>query len=57
MHKKYSGLYELIEEDSAANEYYDALPDYAKESIRAREENINSYASLRDYAENLLRNE
>ncbi len=57
MDKKYSGLYELIENDSEANNYYQSLPDYAKQSICAREQNINSFASLQDYAENLLRNE
>ena len=57
MKKKYSGLYDLIEEDSTASEYYESLPDDVKQSITAREENINSYASLRDYAENLMRNE
>jgi hypothetical protein len=55
MDKKYSGLFSLIEEDSKANEYYESLPDYVKQSISAREQNINSFASLRDYAENLLR--
>lgn len=55
MYKKYSGLFSLIEEDSKANEYYESLPDYVKQSISAREQNINSFASLRDYAENLLR--
>ncbi len=54
MQKKYSGLYELIDEDSTANEYYESLPDYVKQSICAREQNINSLASLRDYADNLL---
>ncbi len=57
MPKKYSGLYDLLEEDESAEEYSDSLPVYVKESISARAENINSFASLRDYAENLLRNE
>ncbi len=57
MQKKYSGLYELIDEDSEAKEYFESLPDHAKQSISAREQNINSYESLRDYADNLLRNE
>ncbi|MDF1494652.1 hypothetical protein [Caproiciproducens sp. CPB-2] len=57
MKGKYSGLYELIEEDSEAGEYFDNLPEYVQESISAREENINSFASLRDYAENLMRDD
>ena len=54
---KYSGLFELLGEDRQAKEYYDSLPDYVKQSISAREQNINSFASLQDYAQNLLRNE
>lgn len=57
MGHKYSGLYELIENDNEANDYFDNLPDYVKESIQEREQNINSFDSLRDYAANLMRNE
>lgn len=57
MELKYDGLYELIKEDNSAKEYYDSLPDYVKQSIAAREQNINSFESLRDYAQNLMRNE
>lgn len=55
MKKKYSGLYELLAEDSQASDYFDTLPDYVRQSVSAREQNINSVDSLRDYAENLLR--
>lgn len=57
MEGKYSGLYELMESDTKAKEYFDALPDYVKQSMEARQQNINSFASLEDYAQNLLRNE
>nr|WP_319489667.1 hypothetical protein [uncultured Caproiciproducens sp.] len=57
MKGKYSSLYELIEEDSEAGEYFDNLPEYVQESISARDENINSFSSLRDYAENLMRDD
>lgn len=57
MKTKYSGLYELIDSDDKAREYYESLPDGVKQSIAAREQNINSLASLEDYAQNLLRNE
>ncbi|NLG92644.1 MAG: hypothetical protein GX485_03635 [Clostridiales bacterium] len=57
MGRKYSGLYELIENDGEAGDYFDTLPEYVKESIQEREQNINSFESLRDYATNLMRNE
>jgi hypothetical protein len=57
METKYSGLYDLIDNDSEAREYFELLPDDVKQSIEAREQNINSFASLEDYAQNLLRNE
>jgi hypothetical protein len=57
MPNKYSGLNQLIEQDKEANRYFESLPDYVKETISARSENINSFASLCDYAENLLRDD
>jgi len=53
--KKYSGLFSLIEQDSEAGRYYASLPDYVKESIASRAHHVNSFDSLKDYAENLLR--
>lgn len=55
MPKKYSGLNELISQSNEARNYYDSLPDYVRESIAERGDNVNSFESLRDYAENLLR--
>lgn len=55
MPNKYNGLDDLIKQDSDANKYFNSLPGYVKDTISARCENINSFASLRDYAENLLR--
>lgn len=52
---KYSGLSELIKNDQEAKMYFNELPDYVKEHIETREGNVNSFESLRDYAENLLR--
>ncbi len=57
MPNKYDGLQELIDQDREANEYFRCLPGYVKETISARSQNINSFASLRDYAENLLRDD
>ena len=33
MAKKYSGLFELIDQDAQAKAYYDSLPDYIRSSI------------------------
>lgn len=53
--KEYASLYNLIEEDAEAGKYYSALPEYVRDSISQRAGNVNSFASLQDYAENLLR--
>lgn len=54
-YKKYPDLMALTKDDNRASEYYAELPDYVKEQISQRANNINSFESLRDYAENLLR--
>ncbi len=53
--KKYDGLSSLINSESEAKSYYNSLPEYVREQISTRGQNVNSYQSLRDYAENLLR--
>lgn len=52
---KYPDLNSLLQNDAQARQYFDTLPDYAREQISTRAENVNSYASLKDYAENILR--
>ncbi len=52
---KYANLNALLKGDAKAKQYYDSLPDYVKEQISSRGENVNSMASLQDYAENLTR--
>jgi len=52
---KYSGLTKLLESEPAAQKYYDELPEFVREQIGTRKHHINSFESLRDYAENLLR--
>jgi hypothetical protein len=54
---KYSDLYSLIQQDAEAGRYYSSLPDYVKQSIGQRSSSVNSFESLRDYAENLLRDD
>ncbi len=53
----YVDLYSLIRGDQEARRYFDCLPDYVKESVGQRAESVNSLASLRDYAENLTRDD
>jgi len=55
MYKKYPGLDELLSAEPQAKEYFDKLPDYVRSSIQQRKSSVNSFASLQDYAENLLR--
>ena len=55
MKKKYHDLFTLIQDEEQAKSYFDALPDYVKDQISQRADNVNSFASLQDYAENLLR--
>ena len=52
---KFHNLNDLINSDTHIKNYFDSLPDYVQEQINTRPTNINSFASLRDYAENLLR--
>lgn len=52
---KYSDMYSLFAEDDEAKQYFNELPDYVQDQIKTRANNVNSFASLQDYAENLLR--
>lgn len=52
---KYPDMYALLQKEPKAKQYFDALPDYVRDQISTRAQNVNSFASLRDYAENLLR--
>lgn len=51
----YSDLNALLHSEQEAKRYFDTLPDCAREQIQTRSGNVNSFASLKDYAENLLR--
>lgn len=53
--EKYPNLNKLIESDSEAKQYFDSLPDYVRDHISTHNGGVNSFESLRDYAENLLR--
>ncbi|MCI6257346.1 hypothetical protein [Pseudoflavonifractor sp. HCP28S3_F10] len=52
---RYPDLYALIQHETEARQYFNKLPDYVQEQICTRAENVNSFASLQDYAENLTR--
>lgn len=51
----YSDLSTLLRSEPEAKRYFDTLPDYAREQIQTRSGSVNSFASLKDYAENILR--
>lgn len=51
----YPNLDALLRNDPDAKRYFETLPDYAREQISTRPEHVNSFASLKDYAQNLLR--
>jgi hypothetical protein len=53
--QKYYDMYELFKHDQQAKQYFDKLPDYVRDQISTRADGVNSFASLQDYAENLLR--
>jgi hypothetical protein len=53
--QKYADMYELFKSDNKAKQYFDKLPDYVRDQISTRAGGVNSFESLKDYAENLLR--
>jgi len=53
----YENLYGLIQQSPEANRYYHSLPNYVREAMQQRAQSINSVESLRDYAENLTRDD
>ncbi len=53
--KHYPDLHALLRDDPQAKDYFSGLPDYVREQIFTRAENVNSFSSLQDYAENLTR--
>lgn len=55
MQKKYHDLFSLMENESEAKEFFQALPDYLQDAISQRANGVNSFESLCHYAENLTR--
>jgi len=54
MSEKYYDLYDLIEQNEEAGEYFSGLPDYIQEMIDDRSDRIRSIDELKRYADNLL---
>lgn len=52
---KYPDLNTLLRQEPDAKHYFDQLPDYVRDQIATRAGHVNSFASLKDYAENLTR--
>lgn len=52
---KYPNLNALLNAQPEANAYFRSLPDYVRDQISARPNGVNSFESLKDYAENLTR--
>jgi hypothetical protein len=55
--KTYPDLYELLRCEAEARTLFASLPLYVRTAINDRPDGINSIASLRDYAENMTRND
>ena len=51
----YPDLDHLLQSEPEAAAYFRSLPDYVREQIGSRAGGVNSFASLKDYAENLTR--
>ena len=50
----YPDLNVLLRSEPEAKHYFDTLPDYAREKIQRRYRSVNSFASLKEYAQNVL---
>ena len=51
----YPDVTALLEGQPEAAAYFRSLPDYVREHMESRSGGINSFESLKDYAENLTR--
>ena len=52
---KYPNLNALLSAQPEAAAYFRSLPDYVRDQINSRLDGVNSFESLKDYAENLTR--
>ena len=54
MSELYYDLFDLLEEDSEAEEFYLELPEYVREFIEDRADSVRSLDDLRECADNFL---
>lgn len=52
---RYHNLTEMLAVNHAAHAYFNGLPDYIREMIVERGDNVHSPSELQGYAEKLLR--
>lgn len=52
--KVYDNLKDMLQHDGEAKKYYNSLPDYVRETISQRGDNVYSEDTLYTYAKNLL---
>ncbi len=55
MDKKYANLKALLTDDRQAYDFFATLPQYVREQIASRSDGVNSFDSLKSYADNLTR--
>ncbi|CAB1249980.1 MAG: YdeI/OmpD-associated family protein [Clostridiales bacterium] len=55
MDKKYGNMFEMLKDNPEAKAYFDNLPPTVRQQISTRSFNVNSFESLRHYADNLTR--
>lgn len=51
---RYHNLTEMLALNCSAHAYFDDLPDYVRDMITSRGDNLHSCAELQGYAEKLL---
>lgn len=50
MNKQYGDLYALFRHDPSAEAYFNELPSFVQEHIRANHHQVDSFGRLMDYA-------
>lgn len=54
METKYADLYAMLNSNTEARQFFNALPDYVRDHISSRAANVNTLSSLKAYGDNLL---
>lgn len=53
--KEYNGLGDMLKHNPEAFSYYTGLPKYVRSMIAMRSDNVCSFETLQNYADNLLK--